>query len=155
VRLVKVGIAVVGAHEAAVDADHVRAAVVLVVAHEDVEVLVEHDVVDVPESRGEDVQVAAVGAAAQDAPALEDEAIPFRPRDVAAAVAEREVEPPVVPGRDAVGAVQAVGALLGRPAQAGEEVAPSSATPSPSVSRSDVRRGACIAKTRPPSYARP
>ncbi|MFO0964110.1 MAG: hypothetical protein U0793_00800 [Gemmataceae bacterium] len=122
VFVIEVGIAVVGPEEAVADADLVVATVVLVVAHEDVEIGVEGDVVDVAQAAGEDVQVAAVGPATEDAAADQDEAVPFGPLDVAAMIAEGEVEPAVVPHDDAVGAVQPDRVRLGRQPQAGEEV---------------------------------
>ena len=135
----------IGAEEAVADADHVVAAVVLVVAHEDVQLLVEGDVVDVAQAGGEDVQVAAVGPAAQDAAAVEHQAIAFGPLDVAAVVAQGQVEPAVVPDDDAVGAVQPRRVLLGRQAQAGEQVArglrPRRRRPCRAAA---VRNGACM-----------
>ena len=66
-------VAVVGPEEAVTEADLVVAAVVLVVADEDVQVLVERDVVDVSQAGREDVQVASVRPAAEDAAALDNE----------------------------------------------------------------------------------
>ena len=58
-------ITVIGALEAVANADHVVAAVVFVVAHEDVQRFIEGDVIDVSQAAGEDVQVGTVPAAAQ------------------------------------------------------------------------------------------
>ena len=121
---VEVRIAVIRAVEAVIDADQVVAAVVLVVAHEDVQLLVQRDVVDVPQAGREDVQVAPVGATAQDAAPVEHQAIAFGPRDVTAVVAEGQVEPAVMPDDHAVGAVEPRGVLLGRQPQARQQVAP-------------------------------
>src|SRR5262249_44011249 len=89
--LVEVRIAGGGAEEGVADANLIIAAVVLVVADESVHLVVEGDVVDVSQTGGEDVQVAAIGSAAKDTPSFEDEAVPLRPGHVTAAIPEGEV----------------------------------------------------------------
>ena len=67
---IEVRITVIGSVEAVADTDHVIAAVVLVVPDEDVEFFIERDIVNVPQSAREHMQIAAVGTAAQDSPLL-------------------------------------------------------------------------------------
>src|SRR5262249_4720372 len=122
--VVEVRITVVGAEETVTDADLIVTTVVLIVADEDVQLVVEGDIVDVAQAGGEDVQVAAVGPAAKDAAAVQYEPVALGPLDVAAAVAQRQVEPAVMSGDDAVSVVQADLVLLGRQAKAGQQVAP-------------------------------
>ena len=113
----------VGAEEAVADADHVGAAIVLVVADEDVQLGIEGHVVDVAQAGGEDVQVAAIGPAAEDAAAVEHQAVAFGARHVDAVIAQRQVEPAVVAGDHAVGAVEPGRVLLRRQPQTGQQVA--------------------------------
>ena len=54
----------VGAEEAVADADLVVAAVVFVVAHEDVQLIVQGHVVDIPQMMAEDVQISPIRPAA-------------------------------------------------------------------------------------------
>ncbi len=122
--LVEVGIAVVRAEEAVVGADHVGAAVVLVVADEDVQLVVQGDVVDVSQAARVDVEVRAIGPAAEDAAALEHQPVPLGALHVAPAIAQRQVEPPVVAHHNSVRAVEPIGRLLRLPAQPPEEIAP-------------------------------
>src|SRR5262245_57980104 len=53
---------------------------------------------------------------------MQDKPIPFRPENITAAIAEREIKRAVVAGHHAVGAVQAIGGLLRRPAKPSEKI---------------------------------
>src|SRR5206468_3999107 len=102
----------IGAEKTVTDAKLVGAAVVLVVADEDVQFVVERDVVNVSQAGGEHMQVAAVGPTTENAASVENQAISFGANDVAAVIAQGQVEPTVVSDRDAVGAVQPHGILF-------------------------------------------
>src|SRR5687768_15109330 len=105
-----------------IDAEQIIAAVVLIVASEDVEVIVKSDVVDVSQPTREEMEAAPVWAASEDAAPLEPEPVSFRPCDVAAAVAKGQIEPAVIPGDHAVRAVEPIGRLLRGQTQTGQQV---------------------------------
>src|SRR3954470_20424822 len=130
----------VGPEEAVTDANLVIAAVVLVVADEDVQLGIEGDVVDVSQAGREHVQIAAIGAAAEDAVSLEDQPVPLGPPHVATVVAQGQVEPAVTPLAQWSRTGFSSG---GRPSPTTRSFR-SSATPVPFVSRRAVSSGACI-----------
>src|SRR5205807_2268221 len=105
--IIEVWIAMIGAEETVANTDFVGAAVVLVVADKYIQVLVEGYIVDIAQARGEDMQIAAVGPAAENAAAFQHQLVSLRTNHVAAAISDRQVQPTVMADNHAVGIVQA------------------------------------------------
>ena len=119
-----IGVPVIGSVDAVIDPDHIVAAVVLVVTHEDVQIVIQCEVIDVAESSGKHVQVAAVEPAPQDPPLLKQQPIPFGSLHIGAVVTHRQVQPPVETDNHTVGTMQPGIVLFRLQAQAPQQVTP-------------------------------
>ena len=103
----------VGAKETVTDPNHIVAAIVLVVAYEDVELIVQGDFVDISQPSGEYMEVPSVQAATKYSAAAIVEAIPFRAVDDTAPIAKSQVQPTVVTDRNTIGAMQEIRVVFG------------------------------------------
>src|SRR5437867_7789051 len=69
------------------------------------------------------MKVGAVRAATENAAAIENEPVSFRPMHITPPVPKREIKPAIVAHYHAVGTVESVGGFLWRPAQPAEDIA--------------------------------
>ena len=113
----------IGAEKAVTQADLVGPSVILVVADEDVDFFVQRHVVNVAQPRREEVQVVAIGPAAQYAASFQHKLVSFRSHHVAAVIAEGKVKPTIMAHDDAIRVVQADLILLGRQSKPADQVA--------------------------------